>query len=121
MWRIPVALATILVMSAAPATGQPCTNNAGDIVDRLYRQILEREPDASSARHVQQLQSGRLTVRQLAAELAKSTEHRAMLWAPVVEATFRQLRNAAPQREHTRTLSRAPAIASASCTRSCSF
>jgi hypothetical protein len=94
------------ILAAAPAVAQTCTNNAGEVVDTLYRQILGRQPDFSSSGHVQQLTSGRLTVRQLAAELARSPEHLAALWEPVVEATFRQIRNAAPQREHVQSVAR---------------
>jgi hypothetical protein len=104
-----VALAAIVLTSAAPVAAQTCTNNAGEIVDTLYRQILEREPDTGSSGHVQQLTSGRTTVRQLTASLAKSPEHRALLWEPVVEATFRQVRNAAPEREFTQTVARSVA------------
>jgi hypothetical protein len=105
MSRACLIAALAVVMCAAPAAAQ-CTNNAGEIVDALYRQILERQPDFNSSGHVQQLTSGRLTVRQLAAELAKSPEHRARLWEPVVAATFRQVRNGAPDPEHVRTVAR---------------
>jgi Phycobilisome Linker polypeptide len=99
MWRACVALTAILV-PAVPAGAQPCTNDAAQIVDGLYRQILERAPDPASSPLVQQIASGRLTVRQAAAGLAKSPEHEARLWEPIVEATFRQIRNATPEREH---------------------
>jgi hypothetical protein len=106
-----MARACLIVVLAAfgylpPAAAQTCTNNAGEIVDTLYRQILERQPDFSSSGHVQQLGRGGLTVRQLAAELAKSPEHRTTLWQPVVAATFRQVRNGAPDPEHVRTVAR---------------
>src|SRR5687767_931011 len=106
MWRVYVALATLLIVPVAPASAQSCTNDAGQIVDSLYRQILEREPDATSRQFVPQLAGGRTTVRQLAAELAKSPEHRAKLWEPIVESTFRQVRNAAPEREHVQSVAR---------------
>ncbi len=106
MWRAYLALVALVVVPVAPASAQSCTNNAGEIVDSLYRQILEREPDASSRQLVPQLASGRVTVRQLAAEVAKSPEHRATLWEPIVESTFRQVRNAAPEREHVQSVAR---------------
>jgi hypothetical protein len=109
MMRAYAALAAMIVATAAPGAAQTCTNNAGEIVDNLYRQILEREPDAGSSGHVQQLAGGRMTVRQLTASLAKSAEHRALLWEPVVEATFRQVRNAAPEREFMQTVARSVA------------
>ena len=106
MWRACVVLATIIVAPAVPAAAQSCTNNAGEIVDSLYRQILERDPDSSSGQLVQQLTTRRLTVRQAVATLAKSSEHQARLWEPVVDATFRQIRNAAPGREQVETIAR---------------
>ena len=106
MWRACVVFATIIVAPAVPAAAQSCTNNAGEVVDSLYRQILERAPDPSSSQLVQQITSRRLTVRQAAAALAKSPEHQARLWEPIVDATFRQIRNAAPQREQVQTIAR---------------
>ena len=55
---------------------------------------------------MQQLASGRATVRQVVADLANSPEHRARLWEPVVESTFRQVRDAAPEREHVLSVAR---------------
>jgi hypothetical protein len=106
MWRPCVVLAIVIVAPAVPAAAQSCTNNAAEIVDGLYRQILEREPDSASSPLVQQITSRRVTVRQAAAGLAKSPEHQARLWEPVVEATFRQIRNAAPEREQVQTIAR---------------
>jgi hypothetical protein len=106
MWRACVVLALVIVAPAVPAAAQSCTNNAGEIVNGLYRQILEREPDSSGNPLVQQIATRRLTVRQASAGLAKSPEHQARLWEPVVETTFRQIRNAAPEREQVQTLAR---------------
>jgi hypothetical protein len=106
MWRASLAFIAFLLAAAAPAAAQSCINNAADIVSNLYRQILEREPDTQSSGLVQQLSSGRVTVRQAVAGLAKSLEHRERLWQPVVEATFRQIRNAAPEREQVQSVAR---------------
>jgi hypothetical protein len=106
MWTRLVLVLAASVGLATPAAAQTCTNNAGEIVDTLYRQILNRQPDFASSGHAQQLAAGRATVRQIVAELAKSPEHRARLWEPVVEATFRQVRNAAPEREHVQSVAR---------------
>jgi hypothetical protein len=96
----------MLLVPAVSARAQSCTNSAGEIVDSVYRQILERAPDNASGEFVQQLARGRTTVRELSAALAKSPEHRARLWEPVVESTFRQLRNAVPEREHVQGVAR---------------
>ena len=106
MWRASVVLAAVLVAPAAPAAAQSCTNNAADIVNALYRQLLERDADSASNPLVQQIATRRLTVAQATAGLAKSPEHQARLWAPVVESTFRQIRNAAPQRQQVETIAR---------------
>jgi ADP-ribosylglycohydrolase len=105
MWRACVALATILLVPAVPGFAQNCTTDAGEVAAALYRQILERERDNSS-QLAQQLATRRLTVRQAVAELARSPEHRARLWEPIVESTFRQVRNAAPEREHVQAVAR---------------
>lgn len=106
MWRACVVLAIVIVAPAVPAAAQSCTNNPGEIVDSLYRQILGRQADSASNPLAQQIASRRVSVRQAAAGLAKSQEHLARLWEPVVEATFRQIRNAAPQREQVETIAR---------------
>jgi hypothetical protein len=107
MWRAYVVLAAMIVAPPAlPAAAQSCTNNAADIVHGLYRHILERDPDSSSGQLVQQIAGRRLTVRQAATGMAKSPEHEARLWEPVVEATFRQIRNAAPEREQVQVVAR---------------
>jgi hypothetical protein len=98
--------AMLLVASPSIANAQACISDAGAIVDALYRQILEREPDAASRQFAQELANRRTTVRQIALGLAKSPEHRALLWEPVVEATFRQIRGAAPERQHVQTVAR---------------
>jgi hypothetical protein len=43
--------------------------------DELYRHMLERGADAGSQSHVNDLQSGRVTVRDLVREIARSPEH----------------------------------------------
>jgi hypothetical protein len=106
MWRACVALAAILVTPGVPASAQSCTTSAAEVVDALYRQILEREPDSAGSQLAQQLAGRQLTVRQAVTELARSPEHRARLWEPIVESTFRQVRNAAPEREHVQSVAR---------------
>jgi hypothetical protein len=105
MWRACVALATVLLLRAVPSSAQTCTTDAGEVAAALYRQILEREPDNSS-QLAPQLAARRLTVRQAVAELARSPEHRVRLWEPIVETTFRQVRNAAPERQHVLAVAR---------------
>jgi hypothetical protein len=82
-------LATSLL--AAPAAQQWCTG-ASQVVDAAYRQVLERPPDPASAGFVSAIESGRMTVRELVAALAKSPEHtNRFFWQPLVRAVYRQV------------------------------
>jgi hypothetical protein len=54
---------------------QPCTTDARQVVDQLYRHMLERQADTASVHWVQQLESGRMDVREVVRELAKSPEY----------------------------------------------
>lgn len=85
--------ALLAVTLAAPAASAPqsCAS-ASQIVDEAYHQVLERAPDASSAGFVTALQSGRMTVRDLVAQLARSREHLdRFFWQPLVTAVYRQV------------------------------
>ena len=63
MYR-PVILFLALTLSPAFAMAQqPCTTDARQVVNELYRHMLERTADAGSAGWVQDLESGRSTVR----------------------------------------------------------
>jgi Ca2+-binding EF-hand superfamily protein len=61
--------------ASVAAAQQPCTTDANRVVSELYRHILQRAPDAGAQGSVQQLSSGRTTVRELVRTLAKSQEH----------------------------------------------
>jgi hypothetical protein len=54
---------------------QPCTNDARQVVNELYRHMLERQADAGSAQWVAELESGRQTVRDVVRSIANSPEH----------------------------------------------
>jgi hypothetical protein len=75
MWRATgFAIAFAFVSSVASAQ-QPCTTDARRVVDELYRHMLERGADNGSQGHVDQLQNGQVTVRELVRQIAKSPEH----------------------------------------------
>lgn len=76
---------TLLIFSLALAPSvvaaqQPCTTDARQVVDELYRHMLERGADAGSTQWMQRLESGRMTVRDLVREIAKSNEHTQRFW-----------------------------------------
>jgi hypothetical protein len=57
------------------AAQQPCTTDARHVVNELYRHLLERQADPASAGWVQELESGRMTVRDVVRGIANSPEH----------------------------------------------
>jgi hypothetical protein len=67
-----------LVLTCSPGLAlaqQPCTTDARQVVNELYRHMLERQADAGSAQWVQELESGRMTVRDIVRQIANSPEH----------------------------------------------
>jgi Ca2+-binding EF-hand superfamily protein len=68
----------VLALTFAPAVvtaQQPCTTDARHVVNELYRHMLERQADPGSAHWVQQLESGRMTVREVVRAIATSQEY----------------------------------------------
>jgi hypothetical protein len=94
----------VLLISAAPlAAQQPCTTDASQIVADLYKQVLERSPDAASAGMTQRLAAHRVTVADLVREAVKSSEHaQRFLWPPVVAAAYRDVMGRAPTQDELR-------------------
>jgi hypothetical protein len=77
---------------AAPATTAECVSNPARVVDDVYQQVLERSADEASAGMTQALASGRMTVRDIVAQVAKSPEHgEQFFWKPAVSALYRRL------------------------------
>jgi hypothetical protein len=75
MWRGFISFVLALFVSSAAWAQQPCTTDAQKVVSELYRHMLERSPDVGSAHWVAELQNGRMTVRDVVREIAKSPEH----------------------------------------------
>ena len=69
------ALLAVLAIPAVSAAQQPCTPNARDIVNQLYRTMLERSADRGSADFERRLTTGQSNVHELVRELALSQEH----------------------------------------------
>jgi Phycobilisome Linker polypeptide/Domain of unknown function (DUF4214) len=53
---------------------QPCTTNAGRVIEQVYRQVLERSADPGASVWVDRLSTG-TTVREIVRGFAKSQEH----------------------------------------------
>jgi hypothetical protein len=71
------ALSLVAVLALAPAAAQaqqPCTSDARQVVNELYRNMLERSADRGSDVLIQRLNQG-ATVREVVREIARSPEH----------------------------------------------
>jgi hypothetical protein len=87
MYRAAVLVFALAFPSVAAAQ-QPCTTDARQVVNELYRHMLERQADAGSAHWVQQLESGRMTVREVVRAIAMSPEYaRRFFYAESGEST----------------------------------
>jgi hypothetical protein len=94
----------VLLISTAPlAAQQPCTTDAAQIVSAVYKQMLERSPDAASAGMTQRLAAHRVTVADLVREAVTSSEHaQRFLWPPVVVAAYRDVMGRPPTQDELR-------------------
>jgi hypothetical protein len=75
MFRAAILFLALTVSPALAMAQQPCTTDARQVVNELYRHMLERQADPGSAQWVQQLENGRATVRDVVREIANSPEH----------------------------------------------
>lgn len=89
---------------AAATTQQGnCTTSAPEVVDDIYKQVLERRADNASAGLTQELAAGRMTVRDIVAQVAKSDEHAARFyWEPVASSIYRQMLQRDPSQRELR-------------------
>ena len=79
MTKRTIAIASAAFVAAlVPGLGwaQDCTTNARQVVDAIYRQVLERNANGEGSTAVSQLSSGATSVRELVRNMAKSNEHR---------------------------------------------
>lgn len=74
MWRVAILVSAIVVLPSLAAAQQPCTTDARQVIDQVYRQILERPADAGASGWIDRLNSG-TTVREIIRAIAKSQEH----------------------------------------------
>jgi Ca2+-binding EF-hand superfamily protein len=79
MYRAAFLLSAILLAPSVASAQQPCTTNEGQVVDELYRHILERSVDVNSRFWENQLRSGS-TVKQVVREIVTSPEHDQRFW-----------------------------------------
>jgi hypothetical protein len=85
------------------AEQQECVTSAPQIVDDIYQQVLERPADQASAELSQALASGRMTVRDVVARVAKSPEHaQRFFWQPAAAAVYRRIMQRDPSQGEMR-------------------
>jgi hypothetical protein len=98
---MPRLLLGLLVLIASPVSAQErCTTSAAQIVDDVFKQVLERPADPASAPLTEALATGRMTVRDLVADVAKSREHlERFFWRPLIVAVYRQVLRREPTNE----------------------
>ena len=76
MYRAVMVFVALAWFPALASAQQPCTTDARHVVNELYRHILERQTDPASADWIEQLQSGRTTVREVVRSIVSSPEYR---------------------------------------------
>ena len=74
MWRVAVLVSALTVVPSLAAAQQPCTTDARQVIEQVYRQVLERSADAAASASVDNL-NNRTTVREIVRGIAKSPEH----------------------------------------------
>jgi hypothetical protein len=71
MYRAAVVIVALTFFPSVVAAQQPCTTDANQVVNEIYRHILERGADSGASHWVQQLRNG-ATVREVVRDIAKS-------------------------------------------------
>jgi hypothetical protein len=74
MLRVAVFIGALTVVPALAVAQQPCTTDARQVVEQMYRQVLERSADPAASASVDLLNKG-TTVREIMRSLGKSQEH----------------------------------------------
>ena len=105
MWRKAVLVGALAVVPSLAAAQQPCTTDAGQVIEQVYRQVLERSADAGASVWVDRLNK-RMTVREIVRGIAKSPEHLQRFGNQarenVVVDMYRHLLNRGPDQEGLR-------------------
>ena len=96
MWN-PALLVAALALSSPALAQQPCVANPAQVVDDVFKQVLDRPADPASAQMTQALADGRASVRDIVAAVASSPEYEArVFWPPIVVAAYRQVLQRGP-------------------------
>jgi hypothetical protein len=74
MRRVAVLVSVLTIVPSLAAAQQPCTTDARQVIEQVYRQVLERSADAAASVSIDNL-NNRTTVREIVRGIAKSPEH----------------------------------------------
>src|SRR6187401_619072 len=74
MWRLAVLVSALTVIPSLAVAQQPCTMDARQVIEQVYRQVLERSADPSASVWLDHLSRG-ATVREIVRAIGKSPEH----------------------------------------------
>ena len=74
MRRLAVLVSALTVVPSLAVTQQPCTTDARQVIEQVYRQVLERSADPGASGWLERLSSG-TTVREIVRGVAQSQEH----------------------------------------------
>jgi Ca2+-binding EF-hand superfamily protein len=80
MYRASVVLVALLITPSLAAAQQTCTPDANQVINELYRHMLERAPDPGASNWTNQLQRGEMNVKQVVRAIATSQEHSERFW-----------------------------------------
>ncbi len=102
MWRVAVFFGALTVVPSVAGAQQPCTTDAQQVIEQVYRQVLQRSADSGAAGWVERL-NNRTTVREIVRGIAKSPEHLQRFGnqarEPLVADIYRHLLNRGPDAE----------------------
>ena len=74
MWRLALLASAVAVVPSLALAQQPCTTDTRQVIEQVYRQVLERSSDPGASVWVDHLSRG-TTVREIVRGIAKSPEH----------------------------------------------
>ena len=74
MWRLAILVSALTIIPSLAVAQQPCTTDARQVIEMVYRQVLERSADPGASVWVDRLSRG-VTVREIIRAFAKSQEH----------------------------------------------
>jgi Ca2+-binding EF-hand superfamily protein len=74
MWRLALLASAVTVVPSLSLAQQPCTADPAQVIEQVYRQVLERSADPGASVWVDRLSRG-TTVREIVRGIAQSPEH----------------------------------------------